>query len=157
MDDAKGRVMSQSPFRTRVTKPVPFLLTVVDDNGDKFTMSFQLRYSLNGLALFERETGKNAIQNLGLVLDSPNVQDVTALLWVGDKTYCPLDDPLRAAEGLLAIRENVTLADLKEVKNACGRALLSQLPKEVADRIRAVQKGKPLPEDPTAAPAAAEV
>ena len=155
--------MLQSPFRTRVTKPVPFLLSVVDDNGDKFTMSFQLRYSLNGLALFERETGKNAIQNLGAVLDSPNVQDVTALLWVGDETYCPLvksipepGDDVMARMGLFAIRENVTLADLKDIKNTCSRALLSQLPKEISDRIRAIQEGKPLPEDPTPAPAATE-
>jgi len=156
--------MSQSPFRTRVTKPVPFLLSVVDDSGDKFTMSFQLRYSLNGLVLFEKETGKNAIQNLGAVLESPNVQDVTALLWVGDVTYCPLiksipepGDTVRAIEGLFAIRENVTLADLKSIKEACGKALLAQLPKEIADRIRAVQEGKPLPEDPTPAPATVEV
>jgi len=151
-----------SPFRTRVTAPVPFLLSVVDDNGDKFTMSFQLRYSLNSLAIFERMTGKNAIQSLGSVLDSPDLRDVTTLLWVGDKTYCPIvknvlaqGDEELAREGLFAIRENATLAGLKEIKEACGRALLSQLPKEIADKIRAIQEGKPLPEDPTETPVAA--
>lgn len=140
----------KSAFRRRVTPSVPFMLTINEPNGEVWKLGFQLVFDLNRLCLFEETVGLSFLQNMTRILIAPSVTTLTTLLWVGAQ------DTFAGPEGLEAIRANVTLADLPAVKEACIKALLAQLPpdvaKKLADTIEASKKGEEKKADPTPAP-----
>ena len=132
----------KSEFRLRVTPPYPFVLEIEDASG-KFTMAFNLCYTLNAFCLFERVTEHNFLKEMGEILGVPSVSHITVLLWAG------ATDPKNPDYDLLgAIRENLTLADLPKVKDAIIKALLSQLSPEAKAKLEALMKNEEPPADP---------
>lgn len=124
--------MSEKPtLRRRITPSVPFTLRVEDETG-VFESHLKIAFDCNAFVSFEEETGINILRDLGVVFDRPNVKLLTALLWAGLQLNHPEYD---GREGLITLRANIGLGNIKDVKAACTQAFLAGLPKEQSERL----------------------
>lgn len=122
-----------SPLRRRITPFVPFVLKYTDESGE-YASNLKIAYDWNSLALVELELGKNMLLDIGAVLDNPSIINVSVLLWAGLQIYHP---EYEGAEGLEAVRSNLTIATAAEAKAKCSEAFVKQLPPE---QVAAMEK-----------------
>jgi hypothetical protein len=146
---------TKSPLRQRITPSVPYTLDVEDLQG-KFALSFRLSYDLNAFCLVEEKLGKSMLTDLAAILDKPTVTTITVLLWAALQNN---HGEYGGDDGLVAVRNLVTLPTLQPALAACVEAFLVQLPKEKQDEIRlkikAAEAGQDLPNAGSPTPASA--
>lgn len=130
---------TKSALRQRIAPAVPFALNVENADGSKFTVTFQLAYDLNAFTLVEQVTGLSMLTDLGKVFDEPTVATVSAMFWAALQINHP---EYEGFVGLRSVRNLLTIADTKPALDACTSAFIAQLPKEQADRLRALAAAK---------------
>lgn len=144
----------KSPLRRRIAPSIPFILNYEDADGTKVSESFRLAYDFNSFTLIEETLHTNLLMDIGPLLDAPSVRSISVLLWAAVQLNHP---QYEGAEGLEAIRCNMTLATAKEAKEACSEAFLTQLPVEQRAKLKAqaeaAQAGEQIPLAQSPAPA----
>jgi len=129
----------KSAMRRRISPSVPFTLTFEDESG-KASFSFKLAYNFNSLSLVEDKLGISMLTDIGNIIDTPTVKNVSVLLWAALQENHA--DQYEGDEGLELIRQNLTVAQTKEALNACSAAYVKQLPPEQQARIERIVKAK---------------
>jgi hypothetical protein len=126
-------------LRKRITPSVPFTLNVEDDNGDKFTQTFDLAYDLNTLILIEEKLGKSSFTDLGEILDNPTATNVSILFWAAVQINHP---EYAGEEGLQLVRTNLTVGTAKAAMAACSEAFVAQLPEEQVKKLKELRAAR---------------
>lgn len=128
----------KSAIRRRISPSVPFTLTFEDSEG-KASFSYRLSYNLNSLTLVEEVLGLSMFTDIGTVVTNPSVKNVSVLLWAALQENHP---EYEGVEGLEVVRQNLTIAQLRDTLNACSEAYVKQLPLEQQKNIEARIKGE---------------
>src|ERR1700741_1203593 len=115
--------MSTTPFRRRISPPVPFTIQFEDEAGTH-SKSLLLSYDLNAFALIEEQTGISMLTGGAALFTQPTVKNITVLLWAATQAN---SDEFAGKEGLVALRNLLSLNQLQKALEASIEAFVQQL------------------------------